>query len=177
MGNMAVEDILDELGGYGSVTLRKIKFPVNASHHNGSPKHPAEKWSLEISLEGYNGKYGSWRNTVEGATIREVTERAYAELESYVFSPEAVEDRQRYIDQNDFYEKRYEGASTYERMNGFNPIRRPVPLKPEIIWGKPRSWESMRAETKHHPLCAIHKGRACDFDCARDFPQNAIGEN
>lgn len=27
---------------------------------------------------------------------------------------------------------------------------------------------------KHHPLCSIHKGGRCDYDCARDFPQDAI---
>lgn len=29
------------------------------------------------------------------------------------------------------------------------------------------------AELKHHPLCSFHKGSPCDYDCARDFPQDA----
>lgn len=145
MSNMTVEDILDELGGYGSVTLRKGKFPVNASHRDGrQPHRPKERWTLEISLEGYNTKYGSWRETVEGQTIRDVAEAAYARLEEYVFSPASAEDRTRYLDQITFYQKRYDEADTYERMSAFNPVRPPDHCKPPIVWGKPRSWETMR---------------------------------
>lgn len=27
---------------------------------------------------------------------------------------------------------------------------------------------------KHHPLCSVHEGGACDYDCARDYPQAVI---
>ena len=27
---------------------------------------------------------------------------------------------------------------------------------------------------EHHPLCSVHKGGACDYDCARDYPQAVI---
>lgn len=26
---------------------------------------------------------------------------------------------------------------------------------------------------QHHPLCSIHGGKPCDYDCARDYPQRA----
>lgn len=142
MNNMAVEDILDELGGYGSVTLRRTKFPISASHFgNSSGKYPKEKWHLEVSLPGYSGKNLNAYVTAEGSTIREVAEAAYAALESYIFSPTAREDRERYISQHAFYQERYDKANAHQR-SGHDPIRPPDRFKPPIVWGQPRSWET-----------------------------------
>lgn len=30
------------------------------------------------------------------------------------------------------------------------------------------------AGIKHHPLCSFHNGGRCDYDCARDFPQDVV---
>lgn len=141
MKNMSVEDILDELGGYGSVTLRRVKFPVNASHLNGlGGKYPAEKWKLELRLPGYDD--GSLNAYVEavGSSIRAVAETVYSALEEYVHSPRAAEDRKRYEDRHALDQKRYDQATSHEQTSGHNPIRPPERFKPPIVWGQPRSW-------------------------------------
>lgn len=135
MGNMTVADILDELGGYGAVTLRKGKFSVGASPHlRGRP----ELWVIEVSLPGYSSRYAmSSYVKAEGVTIREAVEGAYAALEAFIFSPEAEEDRQRYEKQNAFYKDRYERA-TFGRRSGFDPVRHPGEPIPPIVWGERR---------------------------------------
>lgn len=134
-GNMAVEDILDELGGYGIVSLRKGKFSSGASPHlRGKP----ELWQLEVRLPGYSSPYASQSHVdARGATIREVAEAAYVALEAFVFSPQAVEDRERYEKSQQFYADRYTRATESER-SGFNPVHHPGEIIPPIVWGEPR---------------------------------------
>lgn len=69
-----------------------------------------------------------------------MAERAYAALESYVFSSEAKEDRERYERRHAFLQDRYDRANTNDRM-GFDAVRPPERFKPPIVWGEPRSWD------------------------------------
>lgn len=134
MSNMAVEDILDELGGYGIVSLRKGLFSSGASPHlRGKP----ESWKLEIRLPGYSRNAIQSYVVVDGSSIRDVAERAYQALENYVFSPEAIEDRDRYVSQINGQAHRYHAANESQR-NGFDPIRHPGETIPPIVWGERR---------------------------------------
>lgn len=135
MKNMSIEDILNELGGYGIVNLRKGKFTKGASPHlRGQP----ELWELEIRLPGYSSPYATVSDVkVKGSTIKEVAEAAYSALEAFIFSHQAIEDRQRYEKNLEFYRDRYDKATEYER-NSFDPVRHPGESIPPIVWGKPR---------------------------------------
>lgn len=145
MSNMSVEDILDELGGYGSVTLRRTKFAINASDRLN--RYMKERWDLEVRLPGYSGINVTAYVNVTGATISEVAEKAYAALEDYMFSPQAQEDRTRYEEQRAFYQRRSDESKSHER-HGHNAIYPPERWIPPIVWGQSRSWETEKADER-----------------------------
>ena len=133
-GNMSVEDILDELGGYGVVSLRKGLFSSGASPHlRGKP----ELWKLEVTLPGYNRNAIQSYVQAEGPDIRAVAERAYEALENYVFSPQSVKDRDSYMQHINGMAYRYHKATTYERT-AMDPVRHPGDPIPPIVWGERR---------------------------------------
>ena len=136
MSNMSVEDILDELGGYGIVDLCKGKFSGAGSPHL---KGVREFWQLEVRLPGYHTEQGTQAYIrVQGASIRELADEGYAAFEAWVFSPQFAEARARYEKQQSRMRERYNTAPDYMKQGNFDPIRPPGEDIPPIVWGETR---------------------------------------
>lgn len=96
MSNMALEDLLETLAHWGSLTVRRNRFPSAASP--GLKGRPVE-WHVEIRIPGYANKYGQPRFEARGANIREIAELVYAETEAFLFSEEGRSARKKHVDE------------------------------------------------------------------------------
>lgn len=127
MGNMSLEDILEMLGGVGSVTLRKSKNPRSASPGIA----PFTGWTCEVSLPGYNNS-GHTISIVSarGATGMEAADACHAAVEAFLDGDEGRTARERYETTHAFLRKRWEEATSDQRHSGHNPIRPPSDFAP-----------------------------------------------
>lgn len=131
MNNRPLEDMLEEMAGYGQVELTYTKFVVNASNAANSGK---DKWRLRYSMPGYDSKYGTEYVEYQGSDVYALCQKALAWLEDWYHSPAKDEARERYLE--NWKGSLYRSQSEFAKVQGFH---HPHPIKPELVWGQPRT--------------------------------------
>lgn len=130
--NMQLDDLMDLLAAWGSLSLSRSRFPSAGSPHL---KGRSVEWKCELRIPGYKTTYGEPRFETTGKTCRDAVEACYIKAEAYFSGPEGRAGRQAYLDEYAFYVERFEKANTYQRM-GFDAIRHPGKLLPDVYAGE-----------------------------------------
>lgn len=102
MSNMALEDLMNALAHWGSVTVRRIRFPSAASPHL---KGKAVLWSAEVRIPGYKNEYGQPYFKFEGRDIRQAVEQCYEAAETYLFSDQGRAERKAAEDAREIHNR------------------------------------------------------------------------
>lgn len=93
--NMPLEEALDALGHWGTVTVRRVRFPTPASP--GLVGKPVE-WEVEVRIPGYSDKYGQPYVKERGPNLRNLVDDVYQKTEQFLFSDEGRAARNKYVD-------------------------------------------------------------------------------
>lgn len=93
--NMPLEDALDALAHWGTVTVRRIRFPSPGSP--GLVGKPVE-WKVEVRIPGYSVEHGSPYVREQGPRLRDLVDDVYQQIEQFLFSDEGRAARKKYVD-------------------------------------------------------------------------------
>lgn len=88
--NIFLEDILEILGRYGWVDLKRQDWA------NRNPDQPVT-WKCEVRVKGYNGRHLQSGAAAEGSTPREAAYKAMVAMEEWWDSQERGVARARYL--------------------------------------------------------------------------------
>lgn len=128
MSNMTLDDLLDALAHWGSVSIRRTRFPSAASENL---KGNAVEWHLEIRIPGYANEYGQPRFTAQGPSIRDIAEALYAETETFLFSGQGKAARKKYVDDLERHNAAAERLNPGDRSSYLPRQRKPA--VPDVI--------------------------------------------
>lgn len=97
---MSLEDLLEALAYWGSVSVKRTRFPVAASSNlKGTPV----LWSVAVRVPGYADKHGQPYFAFEHAEIKVAAENCYAAVEAYLFSDEGKAARRAAVKQREMH--------------------------------------------------------------------------
>jgi len=130
LANMGLEDVLEHIAArYGTPALRHHRYERAASPHL---RTRAPDWSCEVSLAGYHHSGGGQsRMGGQGATPGAAAFDCMAEIEKFLASPRAREDRERYERHHAVRVGLHERRVTADCVSG-RPHDHPGALAPEL---------------------------------------------
>lgn len=129
MSNMSLEDLMNALAHWGSVTVRRTRFPSAGSPHL---KGRAVLWSAEVRIPGYQNEYGEPYFRFEGRDIQKAVEQCYDAAETYLFSDQGRADRKAAEDARESHNAR---VHRYNQNNFGDSVGRPrllPPINPDV---------------------------------------------
>lgn len=128
--NMSLDDLMNALAHWGTVTIQRIRFPKAASKNlKGKPV----QWSAEIRIPGYQNEYGQPYFKFRGSDLREVVEKCYDAAETYLYSDEGRQHRRAALDERDRHNAWAKRDNPHDLPSNGGAPRQRGPVEPDVI--------------------------------------------